>query len=1059
MQNRGAIKFFAITFAIVCLFQLSFTFLTSKTEKKADNYSTSEITSIQAEELSKGHELLKAYLYDSIAQARRNYYLDSISNKVIYNILLRKYTYQECKEREINLGLDLKGGMNVTLEVKVGDIVKALSGNNQNPVFQEALRLTYQKQKSSQSDFVTLFGESFEEVDPNAQMASIFSTVELKDKITYNSTNSEVLQVIRDETDGAIDRAFNILNTRINRFGVAQPNIQKLATSGRILVELPGIKDPQRVRKLLQGTAKLEFWETYSFSEVQNYFNEANKNLRKTLAADEILEGEAKEKVKDSEGEEKETTEVKETTEPKTGEKTVEEEVSLLDQIEGDSSTIDLGDKEKSFEEYAKENPLFAYLTPAYYQNEQGQYVAGKGATIGWAAIKDTAMVNNMLRKSKKILPRNLKLVWSVKPEANRPDVLELVALKVTSRDGECALGGDVIVNARQDYSQNGEVAVTINMNSDGARIWKRLTGEAAQDGNKQIAIVLDDYVYSHPNVNSEIPTGRSEISGGSMSIEEAKDLANILKAGKLPAPARIVEEAVVGPSLGHEAVSAGLWSFVIAFILVLIYMVFYYNKAGLVSDLALLTNIFFLFGVLASLQAVLTLPGIAGIVLTLGMAVDANVIIYERIKEEIRAGKGVRLAIADGYKNAYSAIIDGNVTTLLTGIVLFIFGSGPVQGFATTLIIGILSSLFSAIFISRMVFTALLNKNKKISFDNKFTKNILANAKYNFLNMRKTAYIISTIIIIIGIGSLATRGLNFGVDFSGGRTYVVRFDQDVSTKDIRKSLEVEFAEAPPEVKTFGPSKQIKITTKYMIDNEAKEVDSIVQSKLYNGLKDYFKDESIEYKDFVSDSDMEDKLIGILSSQKVGPTIADDIRNKAVMAIVFALIVIFIYIAIRFKKWQYGLSGVIALFHDSLITISLFSLFYTIMPFNLEIDQAFIAAILTIIGYSINDTVIIFDRIREYINLYPKKELKVNMNNALNSTLARTINTSGTTLVVLLTIFIFGGEIIRGFTFALLVGVLVGTYSSLFVASPIAYDLIGEKKIKIKEVGKFKKKH
>ena len=1046
MQNRGAIKFFAITFAIVCLFQLSFTFFTAQIENKADNYSTNETTINLAKELSKGHELLEGFLFDSIAHARRNYYLDSMSNEIVYNILIRKYTYQDCKEREINLGLDLKGGMNVTLEVKVGDIVKALSGNSQNPVFQEALRNAYQKQKDSQKDFVTLFGEAFEEVDPNARMAAVFNTVELKDKISYNSTNEEVLQVIRDETDGAIDRAYNILNTRINRFGVAQPNIQRLAQSGRILVELPGIKDPQRVRKLLQGTAKLEFWETYSFSEIQNYFGEANKKLRTSLKIDEITEEETTTV--------KETTEV-ETAEAETTEEAIEEETSLLDQIKGDT-TLDIGEQDKTFEEYAKENPLYAYLTPAYYPNEQGQYVAGQGATVGWAAIKDTAMVNNMLRKTKKILPRNLKLAWSVKPDVNRPDVLELVALKVTSRDGECALSGDVVVDARQDYSQNGEVAVTINMNSDGARIWKRLTGDNI---GKQIAIVLDNYAYSHPNVNSEIPSGRSEISGGNMSIEEAKDLANILKAGKLPAPARIVEEAVVGPSLGKEAINAGLLSFIIAFILVLIYMIFYYNRAGWISDLALLTNIFFLFGVLASLQAVLTLPGMAGIVLTLGMAVDANVIIYERIKEEIRAGKGVRLAIADGYRNAYSAIIDGNVTTLLTGVVLYIFGSGPVQGFATTLIIGILSSLFSAIFISRIIFTTLLNKNKKVNFSNKFTKNILANANFNFLNMRKTAYIISTIVIIIGIGSLATRGLNFGVDFSGGRTYVIRFDQDVSTKDIRKSLEVEFVEALalPEVKTFGPSKQIKITTSYMIDNDAKEVDSIIQSKLFNGLKDFYEDKSIAYKDFVSDSDMKDKLIGILSSQKVGPTIADDIRNKAVMAITFALIAIFIYIAIRFKKWQYGLSGVVALFHDSLITISLFSLFYTIMPFNLEIDQAFIAAILTIIGYSINDSVIIFDRIREYISLYPKKELKVNMNNALNSTLARTINTSGTTLIVLLIIFIFGGEIIRGFTFALLVGVMVGTYSSLFVASPIAYDLIGEKPIKVKADKKAKK--
>jgi SecD/SecF fusion protein len=660
------------------------------------------------------------------------------------------------------------------------------------------------------------------------------------------------------------------------------------------------------------------------------------------------------------------------------------------------------------------------------------------------------------LRKVKSIFPRDLKLSWTVKPEINRPDILELIGLKVTSRDGSSALGGDVIIDARQDYNQNGGVIVSLDMNGEGAKIWKRVTGDNI---GRQIAIVLDDYVYSHPVVQGEIPNGNTQISGGTMDINEAKDLSNILKAGKLPAPARIVEEAVVGPSLGHEAVNAGLWSFIMAFALVLLYMILYYNKAGWVANVALLTNMFFMFGVLSSLQAVLTLPGIAGIVLTLGMAVDANVIIYERIKEEVRAGKGFRLAIADGYKNAYSAIIDGNVTTLLTGIVLFVFGSGPVKGFATTLIIGILTSLFSAIFISRLIFTYFLNKNKKISFSNSFTENFMANVNIDFLSMRKGAYIFSTIIILIGVSSLFIRGLNFGVDFSGGRTYVVRFDQSVSTSEIRDALKVEFNEAPPEVKTFGPSKQVKITTKFMIDDESPEVDSIVQSKLFNGLKAFYSDQSLAYKDFTSDSEGENKLVGILSSQKVGPTIADDIRNKAVMAVVFALIVIFVYIAIRFKRWQFGLAGVIALFHDSLFTIGLFSLFYNVLPFNMEIDQAFIAAILTIIGYSINDTVIIFDRIREFFHLHPKKTAKENINNALNSTLSRTINTSGTTLVVLIIIFIFGGEIIRGFTFALLMGVMIGTYSSLFNASPIAYDLIksGEKKLAELKTGKKKK--
>ncbi|MBI9038380.1 MAG: protein translocase subunit SecDF [Bacteroidales bacterium] len=1046
MQNRGAIKFFAIAFAIVCLFQLSFTYFTFVVEKRAETYATDKITTDLAKTLADGNELLEGYYFDSISKSRENYYLDSMANKVIYNILVRNYTYKECKEREINLGLDLKGGMNVTLEVKVGDIIKALAGRNKdNPIFVEALKQTYLKQKDSQEDFVTLFGEAFTEVDPNAKLASVFNTVELKDRVSFNSTNEEVMQVIRDETDGAIDRAFNILNTRINRFGVAQPNIQRVGTSGRILIELPGIKDPTRVRKLLQGTAKLEFWETYEYPELYQYFADANKQLRGLEVTEDIEGSDIEDKIK---------AEPKEIKEELVAEGDTTASSTLLDQLESD--TTDLASTDQSFEDYAKNNPLNAYLTPAFYQNDQGQYYPSKSATVGYAAIKDTARVNALLKKVKDVFPRNLKLKWTIKPRQEGTEILELIALKVNSRDGTAALGGDVVVDARQDYSQTGQVEVTMQMNSEGAKAWKRLTGDNI---GKQIAIVLDDYVYSAPNVNSEIPNGRSSITGG-FDVEEAKDLGNILKAGKLPAPARIVEEAVVGPSLGHEAVNAGLWSFVLAFILVLLYMIFYYNKGGWVADLAMLTNIFFLFGVLASFQAVLTLPGIAGIVLTLGMAVDANVIIYERIKEEVRAGKGMRLAIADGYKNAYSAIIDGNVTTLLTGIVLYVFGSGPVQGFATTLIIGICSSLFSAIFISRLIFTWLLSKNKTVNFSNKRTHNILSNTNINFLSMRKGAYIFSTIIIIIGITSLAFRGLNMGVDFSGGRTYVIRFDQDVNTTDIRNILKNEFENATPEVKTFGPSKQVKITTKYLIESNEPEVDSIIQTKLFSGLKDFYDDKNIKYQDFISDTDNEEKLIGILSSQKVGPTVADDIRNKAVMAIVFALIVIFVYIAIRFKKWQYGLAGVIALFHDSLITISLFSLFYNILPFNLEIDQAFIAAILTIIGYSINDTVIIFDRIREYMGLYPKKDLNTNINNALNSTLARTINTSGTTLVVLIIIFIFGGEIIRGFTFALLVGVAIGTYSSLFNASPIVYDLInkrGSKKILENKSGKRKK--
>ncbi len=1043
MQNKGAIKVFAIAFAIVSLYQLSFTFVAQRVESKARHYASNEAAVNLATKMAQGNDIMYGHYLDSITKSRETYFLDSMDNQVVYNILIDKYTYKDAKEREINLGLDLKGGMNVVLEVSVVDIIKALSGNSQDPVFVKAIELAQKKQLDSQKDFVTLFGESFNETDPNAQLASIF-LFEFKDRgITVNSSNDEVIKVIRDETESAIDRSFQILRTRIDRFGVTQPNIQRLAVSGRILVELPGIKDPKRVRKLLQGTAQLEFWETYNFSELYTFFDEANQRLADLDIENDINAG------KTTKGNEGIVTE--DSTAPEAGEQAIADgtadeiakdttSTSLLDQIKGDTTSGD----DQNFEDYSRKNPLYAYLMPSYFPDESGKYFPGNTARVGTALVKDTARINNMLRKVNSVFPRNMRLSWTVKPrgtQSGQPETLELVALK-SSRDNKAALGGEVIVDARQDYDQNGRVEVTIQMNSEGAKTWKRLTGENI---NRQVAIVLDNYVYSYPVVNDEIPNGRSSISGGDMTIEEAQDLSNILKAGKLPAPSKIMEEAVVGPSLGREAVNAGLWSFVLAFVLVLIYMYFYYQKAGLIADLALFTNVFFLLGVLASLGAVLTLPGIAGIVLTLGMAVDANVIIYERIKEEIRAGKGIRLAIEDGYKNAYSAIIDGNVTTLLTGIVLYTFGTGPVQGFATTLIIGLITSLFTSIFISRMIFVYLLDNNKKIDFSTKLTRNFLADANFNFLGGRKKAYIFSSVMILISLTSLTFRGLNFGVDFTGGRTYLVRFDQDVAVSDVRKALTAEFPTAVPEVKSFGPSRQVKITTKFMIEDDRKEVDSIIQQKLYNGLNQFFS-KNVTYNQFTSDEEADNKYIGILSSQKIGPTIASDIRNKAITAIILSLFIIFGYIAIRFRKWQYGLAGVIALFHDSIIVLGLFSLFYNILPFNMEVDQAFIAAILTIIGYSINDTVIIFDRIRENLSLHPKKSLFININDGLNSTLARTINTSGTTIMVLFMIAVFGGEVIRGFVFALLIGILFGTYSSVFNASPIVYDLLSRKK-------------
>ena len=1023
MQNKGAIKALAIVFGLIFLYQLSFTLVTKNVERKAAKFAQGD-------------------------EAKENYYLDSISNENVYNLLVKKYTYRDAKEREINLGLDLKGGMNVTLEVSVKDIVNALAGANANdPTFMKAMELASERLENSEGDFVTLFGQAYEEVDPNAKLASIF-LFEFKDKgITVNSTNNEVLKVLKEESDGAIDRSYQILRTRIDRFGVAQPNIQKLEGSGRILVELPGIKDPKRVRKLLQGTAQLEFWETYNFNELYPYFAEANTKLaEKNQAVNELNEetapAEAEQVAETVEETVSETEEVAQAEADST-------DNGLLEQITQENTEENLSDDE-ALAKYQAQNPLFALLQPSYTQNGPAET-----ARVGIAQVKDTANINRMLAETANLFPRNMKLAWTVKPEnyGGETEFLELVALKM-SRDNKCALGGEVITDARQDYGQSNQVEVTLQMNSEGAKAWKRLTGENI---GRQIAIVLDDYVYSYPVVNQEIAGGRSQISGGGMTIEEAQDLANILKAGKLPAPARILEEQVVGPSLGKESVQKGMWSMVFAFILVLIYMVFFYKKAGLVADIALIVNVFFLFGVLACLGSVLTLPGIAGIVLTLGMAVDSNVIIFERIKEELRGGKALRAAIDAGYKNAYSAIIDGNVTTLITGIVLIVLGTGPVHSFAVTLCIGILTSLFTSIFISRLIFSRMLDKEKEISFTTKFTENFLKDTHFDFISFRKTAYIIALVMIVISVGSLAFKGLNLGIDFKGGRNYIVRFDQDVKVDQVREALSdlnVEGWETP-EVKTYGPNGQVKITTKYKIDDNNPDVDTEIQGILYKGLNGLFS-QSLTAEQFSS----EDETIGVLSTQKVGATIASDVTRKSIWAIIVSLALMFAYIAIRFRRWQYGLSALAALTHDTVIMLGMYSLFFNILPFTMEVDQAFIAAVLTIIGYSINATVVIFDRVRENTNLRPKATWRENINNAVNSTLTRSFNTSGSTFVVLLAIFFFGGDTIRGFIFALLVGILAGTFSSVFLSSPLAYNLLkGHKQDKaIAEAEENKKK-
>ena len=1003
MQNKGVIKLLALLLALFTVYQLSFTFVTRHYEKKAKEYAESPKNAELARQMANDDNDAYEYYLDSIRTAKETYYLDSLGTIKVY----MWQDYRKCKEQELNLGLDLKGGMNVMMEISVPDIIYALSGNSDDATFREAMHQAEEQHLNSQKDFVDLFGEAYAKLDPNAKLAPIF-LYEFKDKITVNSTNAEVLKVIKDETDLAIDRSYQILRTRIDRFGVAQPNIQKLENSGRILVELPGIKDPKRVRKLLQGTAQLEFWETYNFNEIAQYFAEANELLAKSNA---VKAENAKEEV--TEG----------------------EDVALLDQMTAEDSL-------KKAQEQANRVTFSNYMI--FSVSETG--VPYQTARVGMAAVKDTANINRMLKMTSSVFPRNIRFAWCVKPNKNAMngvELIDLVALKA-NRENKCSLGGEVVTEARQDYDQNGRVEVSIQMNADGAREWKRLTGDNI---GRQIAIVLDNYVYSYPVVNDEIPGGRSQISGGDMTVEEAQDLANILKAGKLPAPARILEENVVGPSLGQEAITSGFWSFIIAFCLVLLYMLFFYSKAGIAADIALIVNIIFFFGVIASFGTVLTLPGIAGIVLTLGMAVDSNVIIFERIKEEIAAGKGIRLAVADGFKAAYSAILDGQITTFLTGFILFEFGTGPVQGFATTLMIGICTSLFTSIFITRLILDRWLDKNKDIAFSTNITRNFLKNTHFDFIKFGKTAFIIGALMIVISVCSWLTLGLNLGIDFQGGRNYVVRFDKEVSVAQVREALASidEFKDDAPEVKTYGPSRQVKITTKYKIKSNDPDVDAEIQGMLYNGLKQFYTKE-MTYDQFTSDSEKSDMMLGIMSSQKVGPTIADDVTRKAIIAVIISLFVIFAYIAIRFKRWQYGVSSIIALAHDTIIVIGMYSLLYSVMPFSMEVDQTFIAAVLTIIGYSINNTVVIFDRIRENVTLYPKRSWYERINDGVNSTLLRSVNTSGTTLVVLLAIFIFGGETIRGFVFALLVGILAGTFSSLFIASPMAYILFRGKK-------------
>ncbi|MDD2358729.1 MAG: protein translocase subunit SecDF, partial [Thiovulaceae bacterium] len=952
----------AILIALACLYQLSFTWATKHQENKAVAYADAAVLQEQKSPAFKNvPEFDKAFYLDSLHRLKERFFIDSITAEKVF----LGFTYKDIKEKEVNLGLDLKGGMNVMLEVKVSELIIALSNNNTSPLFLQAMKTAEENSLNSRSDFITLFSEAWDKVAPGQRLSQVFGTFEMRDKIKPETTNQEVINVIRQEAESAISNSFNVLRNRIKRFGVSQPNIQKIGNTGRILVELPGVKEPERVRKLLQGTASLEFWETYENPEVYPYLEEANKVIKEIQSANGAVQTAT------------DTTKALASTKAPAD--------SLLKEIAAAKDSLSANEAN-----YAQNFPLFFLLNPS---SAQGQLM--DGPCVGRAHYKDTAKIGAFLRmpQVQAIFPADLKLLWTVKPIDKNNIIYELIAIKSTSRDGKAPLDGGVITDANKTFSNSGgSPEVDMAMNAEGSRIWATMT---ANNIDRCIAIVLDGMVYSYPRVHQEITGGRSQISGN-FTVNEADDLANVLKSGKLPAPARIVQEAVVGPSLGSESINAGLTSFVIAFLLVLAYMIFFYHGAGLAASAALMTNVLFLFGALVSFGEVLTLPGIAGIVLTLGMAVDANVIIYERIKEELRAGKGLRLAITDGYNNAYSAIVDGNLTTIITGVILAIFGSGPVQGFATTLVIGIITSLITSIFITRLIFESRLAKNKPISFDNKFTRDFLTHTKIDFVKLRKYAYIFSISVTVIGLTSIFTKGFSYGVDFTGGRTYVVRFDKDVTTAEVRKAVLDEFKESV-EVKQYGGGSQMKITTKYMINNSSPETDKIVDTKLYNSVKNLFA-KPLTYEQFTSTTDNPN---GIISSEKVGPTIANDIKRDAIIAFTLALFAIFLYIAARFRNWSWGTGGLVALIHDAIFVISFFSIFSGILPFSLDVDQSFIAAVLTIIGYSINDSVVIFDRIREYKTLHPKRALEININEALNSTLSRTINTGGTTLVVL----------------------------------------------------------
>ncbi|NCZ93972.1 MAG: protein translocase subunit SecDF [Flavobacteriia bacterium] len=999
MQNKGVIRLFAVIFALASLFELSFSYIAGQVE-----------SDIQAK-----------YGQDA---AKVQYALDSMSNEVVYDLGVTSYTYKEVKSKEMNLGLDLRGGMNVILEVSVRDVLKGLVGNAEDAQFKTAIANADAAQRNSQLGYLPLFMDALDAERGTRPLSDpgLYGTKDMTDRLGFNATDDAIKQAITEDVEAAIQNVYTVLKARIDQFGVVQPNIQRLDGTGRILVELPGVKDPVRVQRLLQSTARLEFWRADQGAAWMQYMVNANEKLGAILEDPKAAKAEA------TEGE----AAVDLTLPTAVGEEgaaAVSDEVASNEVNGADSTSTGF-------------NPLLSI----FQLNINPQtFVPNEGPIVGYALTRDTATINDYLAmpEVRNLIPGNARYVrfaWT-RPE-NNSEVTLLIALQ-GNRDNEPELDGGVIVDARQEFDQGNNPVVTMAMNGQGAQIWQQLTKEEGSKTPKgHVAVVLDNLVYSYPRVNGEISGGRTQIEGG-FSLDEATDLANVLKAGKLPVPARIIQSDVVGPSLGKEAIAASMNSFAFALLVVLLYMVFYYSGAGLGASLALIVNMFFIFGILDAFGAVLTLPGMAGIVLTIGMAVDANVLIYDRIREELATGKAVRTAIADGYKGSRSAIIDANVTTLLTAIILFVFGTGPIRGFATTLIIGIASSLFTAIFITRLYFEWRLKRSEEMSFATSITKNWFTNTNFQFMSLRKPAYIFSALMIVVSLGSLMTRGLSLGVDFEGGRTYQVRFDQPVEVAAVADALGAQWVGEDgrayaPAVKTLGSPDQVVITTNYRVDDNGADVEEALQASLYEGVKGFYA-APVSLENFVSPSSEE--AVGLVASRQVGPTVADDIKDTAVWAVIFSLIAIFLYLLLRFSKWQYSLGAVAATVHDTIIVLGAFSLLDGVLPFSLEVDQAFIAAILTVIGYSLNDTVVVFDRIREFFGESTKQDMKSDvLDNALNATLSRTFNTSFTTIIVLLIIFIFGGEVLRGFIFAILLGIVIGTYSSLFIASPVLYD-------------------